>query len=253
MAHVEDGLSLGGRMAIVTGGARGLGAAVVARLDAAGVRGIILDVEANPQLATGWSCVQADLRQNDSILAAFAAVTERLPRLDIVVAAAGVVPPWSSVRDQDFAEWDSVFELNVRGLAATVRSASSLMGAGGSIVAIGSVNSWRGDPNLMSYVASKHAVLGIVRSAALELGPLGIRVNAVAPGPIATEALLSRIRSRSAAGGLSEQSAIEAAASQTALRRIATADEVASATLFLASPLSSGITGQLLPVDAGVL
>ncbi len=248
----EDPFGLAGRTAVVTGGARGLGAAVVERLEAAGARGVVLDVDESRQVPAGWSCVQVDLGDDAAALRAFAAVAERLRGLDVVVAAAGIVPSWSSVRDLRFADWDSVFDVNVRGLAATLRSASPLMRPGGSFVAIGSINSWRGDRNLMSYVASKHAVLGIVRSAALELGPLGVRVNAVAPGPIATEALLGRIRSRSAAGGLSEQEALDAAAAETALGRMATADEVASATLFLASPLSSGITGQMLPVDAGV-
>src|SRR5262249_39138903 len=111
---------------------------------------------------------------------------------------------------------------------------------------------WKGDPNLLSYTASKHAVLGLVRSAALDLGRRGVRVNAIAPGPIATDALLGRMRRRALETGASVEDALAAAARQTALGRIATVAEAAAAALFLASDLPSGITGQLLPVDGGI-
>ena len=113
----------------------------------------------------------------------------------MLVAAAGIVPPWRRVDELDLDEWDEVFAVNVRGIAATLKHAAPLIADGGAVVVIGSLNSWRGDPNIASYVASKHAVLGIVRSAALDLGRRGIRVNAVGPGPIATEALLARMAS----------------------------------------------------------
>jgi NAD(P)-dependent dehydrogenase (short-subunit alcohol dehydrogenase family) len=92
-----------------------------------------------------------------------------------------------------------------------------------------------------------------VKSVAADVGRLGIRVNAVAPGPIATDALLSRMSARAAAGGLTVEHALERAGAATALGRMATVEEVAAAVVFLASDLSSGITGQLLPVDAGIL
>src|SRR5439155_18526299 len=121
-----------------------------------------------------------------------------------------------------------------------------------SLVVIASLNAWRGDPNLIAYTASKHAVLGLVRSVALDLGSRGIRVNAIAPGPVATDAMVGRMRRREAPPGLPVDEALAAAARQTALGRIATVDEVAGAALFLASDLSSGVTGQLLHVDAGI-
>ena len=99
-------------------------------------------------------------------------------------------------------------------------------------------------------MASKHAVLGIVRAAALDLGKRGIRVNAVAPGPIATQALLDRMRRREQAGGLTVDEALGAAGEGTALGRIATVEEVADAVFFLAN--AGGITGHLLPVDGGI-
>jgi NAD(P)-dependent dehydrogenase (short-subunit alcohol dehydrogenase family) len=123
---------------------------------------------------------------------------------------------------------------------------------GGAIVVIGSLNSWRGDGNIAGYVASKHAVLGLVRSAAIDLGTRGIRVNAIGPGPVATDALRSRMAQRAASGGPPLDEALRAAAAMTSLRRIATVENVAGTALFLASELSAGITGQLLPVDGGL-
>lgn len=124
--------------------------------------------------------------------------------------------------------------------------------SGGSIVVMGSLNSRRAHPSQCLYTASKHAVLGVVRSTALDLGRFDIRVNALGPGPIATDALIERINTRAGAGGPAEEQALQEYAAATALGHIASEDDVARATLFLASTQSSGITGQILPVDAGM-
>ena len=121
----------------------------------------------------------------------------------------------------------------------------------GTVVVTGSINSIKGDPNIASYVASKHAALGIIKSAALDLGRDGIRVNGVAPGPIATKALISRIEKRLAENNGTLDEYLGKIADQTALGRIATEEEVINTIEFLALELSSGITGQLISVDCG--
>lgn len=242
---------LAGRTAVVTGGANGLGLAIVQRFAAEGAAGYVLDLQDafGRDLPAGWTGVPTDVGDERSVEAAFALVG----RCDIVVAAAGIVPGWAATADVDLTVWDDVFRVNSRGVMVTLKHAAPAVRDGGAIVAMGSLNSWRGDANIAAYVGSKHAVLGIVRSAALDLGRREIRVNALGPGPIATEALLARMRRRERERGIPVEDALATAAQQTALRRIATADEVANAALFLASDLSSGITGQLLPVDAGIL
>ena len=124
---------------------------------------------------------------------------------------------------------------------------------GGSIVFTASLNAWKGDSNITSYVASKHALLGIVKSAAIEFGAEGIRVNAVAPGPIATQALKNRLLDRAKGDSLAAEEAYKKLSLTTALQRIATAEEVANLALFLASDKASGVTGQMINVDCGVL
>jgi NAD(P)-dependent dehydrogenase (short-subunit alcohol dehydrogenase family) len=254
---------LSGRVAVVTGGATGIGAAVVRALAEAGARGGVLDRLDPATVAPpdGWVVLGADVRDASSIESAFSRLAETFERLDVVVANAGIVPPWTTTAAIDLDEWENVFAVNARGVMLTVRQAVRAMARGGggattgpgSIIAISSVNGWRGDPHIPAYVASKHAVVGLVRSVAQEVGRWGIRVNAVAPGPIATEALLGRMAARSGRGGLTVDEALSQAGSSTALGRMASADEVANAVLFLASDLSSGITGQLLAVDAGIL
>jgi NAD(P)-dependent dehydrogenase (short-subunit alcohol dehydrogenase family) len=244
---------LEGRRALVTGGGRGLGAAIVARLAAEGAVGLIADLPVSlpAEPLPGWSTAPVDVRDERSVEAAFDAAADAGP-LHLVVACAGVVPEWQTTAQLDIDRWDDVFAINARGVALTLRETARRIAAGGSVVVVASLNGWRGDPNIASYVASKHAAVGLTRAVALDLGRRGVRVNALAPGPIATEALQDRMRARAARGGPPPADALAAAAEQTALGRIATTEDVANAALFLASDLSAGVTGHLLPVDGGL-
>lgn len=248
---------LAGRVALVTGGAAGLGAVIATTFAAAGARGAVVDLVEPPTgvVPSSWATVTGDIRDPRSVERSFADVTAGVGAPDVVVANAGIVPPWARTTEIDPAEWDAVFAVNTRGVMLTVREAVRSMrrGHGGSIVVMSSVNGWKGDPHIASYVASKHAAVGIVRSVALDVGRDRIRVNAVGPGPVPTDALRSRMAARAALGGPPVEDALHLVGSATALGRVVTAEEVANAVLFLASDLASGITGQFLAVDAGVL
>ncbi len=248
---------LGDRTAVVTGGANGIGSAVVRAFAAAGVRrGVVLDLaeELRGSSATGWTELAVDLRDDQDMTRAFSSVLELMGNVDVVVASAGIVPRWSGLGSLDFdQQWDPVFRVNVRSVAFMLKCLMPGLNDGSSVVVVASMDSWRGNPTIPGYSASKHAVLGLVRSAAHDLGSRGIRVNAVAPGPIATKAHLDRMRWREGEFGISVEKALNDAKRGTALGRIATEDEVASAVLFLASPMSAGICGHLLPVDAGLV
>lgn len=242
---------LAGRVALVTGGARGLGAAVARAFAAAGALGSVADLETCP-CEEGWASLIADVTDESEVERAVAVAIGRFDRLDVVVANAGVVPPWSDTSDLDLATLARTLAVNVHGVAATLKHGARAMEDGGSIVVMASMNAWRAAPAQGAYTASKHAVLGLVRTAALDLGDRGIRVNAIGPGPVLTDAFRERLAARAAGGGLAVDEALRQAAAGTALGRMVTEDDVARAALFLASDLSSGITGALLPVDAGL-
>lgn len=245
---------LTGRRVLVTGGGRGIGAATVEAFAAMGATGAAVDLPGTAwSLPDGWIGVEANVTRDDQVAGAVDRAVGHLGDINGVVAAAGVVPTWQDPANLDLADFDRVLAVNVRGVAATFKHVSARLGPGSSVVVVGSLNSWRGDPNIWSYVASKHAVLGLVRSAAASLGPRGVRVNCVAPGPVATEALRDRMAARAEATAHGIDEALVAAAGQTALGRIATTADVVHALAFLTSDLAAGITGQLLPVDGGLL
>ena len=242
------------KVALITGGSRGLGLAIAERFAAEGARGLLLDLPEpieTGKATAGFQFIAGDVTDEASLKAAVARATELFGRLDIVIGNAGVVPPWRETEHLDLDEWDRVMAINARGMAATIKHAvSALKKSQGAIVLMASINAYAPHPNQMLYTASKHAVLGIARAAAQDLGRFGIRVNAVAPGPIATEALLERVRSRTVTDK-KMAGALERMSEQAALHRLASADEVAKAVAFLASDLASGITGEILPVNAG--
>lgn len=239
----------------MTGGGNGIGAGVVQRFAELGATGTIVDLPGavGGPVPAGWQVQDVDVRDEASIAAAVRAATEAHGGLDAVVAAAGVVPSWQQPADLDMSDFARVLDINVLGVAATIKYVAPLLGDGSTVTVVGSLNSWKGDPNIVSYAASKHAVLGIVRSAALALGAAGVRVNAVAPGPIATEALRGRMATRAEATGVSVDDALVAAARATTLGRIASVDDVVSGIVFLTSRMSAGMTGQLLNIDCGIL
>lgn len=245
---------LAGRVALVTGGTRGLGAAIAGRFAEHGAVGSVVDISEGPA-PDGWVSLVADVTDEEQMAAAVAATIERLGGLDVVVANAGIVPPWSAIDELDVEAYDRTLHVNGRGVAVTIKHGARAMrdaGNGGTVVVMASLNSWWAAPSQSSYTASKHAALGITRTAALDLGPYGIRVNAIGPGPVATAALMERLERRAAGGGLTVEEAIAAAGRTNALGRMVTEDEVAKTALFLASDLSSGITGQLVHVDGGM-
>ncbi|MBO6675069.1 MAG: SDR family oxidoreductase [Rhizobiales bacterium] len=251
---MENNHSVEGRLAVVTGAVSGLGRAIAERLAAGGATIVAVDLpDRLSDLPDAWQAEGVDLA-NDTADAQLKALAARLGKVDILVANAGLVPPWRGLDELDLAEWDRVMRVNVWGVAATIGAfADSLEQSGhGSIVAMASINGYKAHPKQVLYTASKHAVIGVVRAAALDLGPRKIRVNGLAPGPIATEALMGRVETRHRAGGPSPAEALAALESESALGCLATELDVANAAYFLASDASAGMTGVILPVEAGL-
>lgn len=242
-------LDFRGKTAIVTGGSNGIGFAIARALAEGGASVWIFDLgkekpeEAAAKLAgagTNNGAV-ADVANRASLEGAFA----RVPALDIVVSNAGMGEQ-NELTATPPELWDRTIAVNLSGAFHTVQLAAAYMKPlrRGAIVLTASTNSYDGEPNLTAYNASKAGLLGILHTAANELGPYGIRVNAVCPG---------LIRTRLTAGHFSDPSLLKEYFRDIPLGRGGEAAEVANAAAFLASDLASYITGAALLVDGGQL
>jgi NAD(P)-dependent dehydrogenase (short-subunit alcohol dehydrogenase family) len=244
---------LEGMVAIVTGGAAGLGLAYARRFVAEGARVVIVDVVdgADALKRLDAPAVTHAVRADVSVFADCARMVdqarERFGRVDVLVNNAAV---FATLRPTPFeaiaeAEWDRVMAVNVKGIWNCVRAAAPVMRAqgGGRIVNVASAIAHKGTAGLLHYVTSKGAVIALTRALARELGPAGIAVNAVAPGLIMSETVLAN-------PDISEFQRAAVLASR-ALKREAAAEDVEGTVLFLASADSAFMTGQTLVVDGG--
>lgn len=234
-------------VAVVTGGASGIGAAVASRLAQNGARVAVLDL--NPTAADPQHfAIATNVSDDESVRAAIVAVTERFGRLDIVVNNAGIGAQ-GDVATNDDDEWHRVWDVNVVGMARVTRAALPHLrrSLAASVVNLSSIAATAGLPERVLYSATKGAVLAMTRAMAADHLHEGIRVNAVTPGTADTPwvaGLLSKADDPEA-----ERRALEA---RQPHGRLVTADEVASAVAYLASPTSGSTTGTSIAVDGGM-
>jgi NAD(P)-dependent dehydrogenase (short-subunit alcohol dehydrogenase family) len=247
---------LDGKVAIVTGAAMGMGEATARVFAAAGAHVLVSDI--NPELGQATveriqsdggsaSFVRTDVSNAGDAEAMVRTAVELYGRLDCAVNNAAVTPDTHSIADLDEEEFDRVLAVDLKGVALCLKYEVSRMleqGDGGAIVNIGSVSSFRPQPNNAAYVAAKHGVIGLTKVASLENAPRGIRVNTVCPGAIDTP----MIRGAMETVGTTEA---EFAPVLSLLGRFGQPEEVAQASLWLCSDQSSYVTGAVLAVDAG--
>ena len=247
-------ITLDKKKVLVSGSSQGLGRKIVEKFSENNAIGFGFDLQESNKNLKGWEFLPVNVSDEQDIINGFNQIKKKFGKLDVVVANAGIVPPWRTINEIDNDEWEKVFNVNVKGVALTIKHSVELMkSSGGSIIVMGSINSLLGHSGQSLYTASKHALLGIVKCAAIDLGKYNIRVNVIGPGPIATEALLKRLKSREDNKGMSVKSALEGFANNTALGRMPTEDDVANTALYLSSNLSSSITGQIIPVSSGLI
>jgi NAD(P)-dependent dehydrogenase (short-subunit alcohol dehydrogenase family) len=236
-----------GLVAAVTGGASGIGAAIVRRLreDGARVAALDLDVSAVPD---GVLAVQADVTDDASVRAAIERVLGEWDRLDVLVNNAGIGAQ-GTVADNDDAEWHRVLDVNVLGIVRTTRAALPALrrSPAAAVVNTCSVAATAGLPQRALYSASKGAVLALTRAMAADHLAEGIRVNCVNPGTADTP-WVGRLLGK-AADPAAERAALEA---RQPHGRLVSADEVADAVAYLAGPRAASTTGTALAVDGGM-
>jgi NAD(P)-dependent dehydrogenase (short-subunit alcohol dehydrogenase family) len=241
-------MRLDDKVSVVTGGASGIGLATVRRFVAEGARVVVGDLDADGLAAVEAEGagrvvgVRCDVRIEDDVEALAAVAVERFDALDIAFANAGIgsaVP----IVDADPAEWMRVVEVDLLGPMLTIKHAARrMLENGGSIVVTSSLNAVQPAAGMSAYCASKAGVAMLVQVAALELGPSGIRVNAVAPGLVKTKLT---------EGMWMVPGIVEEFDDNAPLRAETTADDVAHLVAFLASDESSSITGSLHLIDRG--
>ncbi len=250
MTNATSHLSLQGRRVLVTGASMGIGRAVALAAAAAGAEVVLsargragLEAVAGEVAATGGRAVVLPFDAGDP--AAIRAAIDAAGPLDGLVNNAGSVTREPFLEASE-AEIDRVLALNVKGAALVAQAAARGMvsgGRGGSIVNISSVAGLVGARNRSVYAASKHAVMGLTRTMALELGPHGIRVNAVCPGLVNTPL---------AAELMADAAFVAATRARIPLGRIMEPEDIAGPVVFLLSGAAAGVTGIALPVDGGL-
>ena len=247
---------LEGKVALITGGARGIGAAIAKRFVEDGAKIVISDVQKELLEQVGHSLKSGtvatcagDVTKFEDVQKMVAETVKFGGKIDILVNNAGI-DPGGSILDIDIALWKKILDVNLNGPFLCMRAAlpEMIKKGGGSIVNIASLAGVRCLPSMPAYCASKGGLIQLALQAALEYGPQKIRCNVVAPGATKTEMLTNAMSSLTKA---IKRDAFEVLAESVPLRRAATPDEITGAVSFLASDDSAFITGAVLMVDGG--
>ncbi len=260
-AELQDLPLLRDRVAIVTGSAQGIGEGIATTLGRFGAQVVIADLDEARAHDTAARLVGGGIRaigvghdvtSTESSDALAAHVRAELGRIDVLVNNAGLSgrTPLAEMSDR---AWDAMVAVNLTGVQRTTRAVVRVMEeqGSGSIISVSSVAGRQGKANMTHYSATKFAVIGFTQALALELGPTGIRVNAVCPGMVRTAMWEAELAEISEAQGISTEEAWQGVLDQIPLGRPQTPEDIGTAAAFLASPLARNITGQALNVCGG--
>ena len=245
-------IDLGGKSVVITGASRGIGLGIARGFAAAGARlTLIADDGAVGAVAStiGATGIVADITDTAAVDRAL----QSLAVIDVLINNAGLerLTPIGEDGDEAEATFRRIIEVNIIGTGMVTRRALTRMGAGGSIINTASIWGRVAEPLFGAYVASKHAIIGLTKTWAKELGPRGIRVNAVCPGWVRTEASMRSLRLMAERRQMSQDELLALIVGGQALPGLMEPDDMAETYLFLASDRARNITGQSLGVDRG--
>ncbi len=248
-----------GLRALVTAGASGIGATIARALAEAGARVHVCDIDSVALArgipgAAGITASVADASVASDVDRVFADVEASLGGLDVLVNNAGIAGSTGAIESIEPPDWEHTLAVNVNSQFYFARRAVPLLKRSpyASLISMSSVAGRLGYAFRTPYAASKWAIVGLTKSLAIELGPHGIRVNAILPGTVEGERMQAVIAARAAATGVSVDAMREAYERKISLRRMVTAEDVAAVILFLCSPAARNLTGQSISVDGNL-
>ena len=252
-------LNIRGLRVIVTAGASGIGLATARAFVAEGARVVICDVDTKALAAVAASDVAltqhvCDVSDAAAVERFFATATTTLGGLDVLVNNAGIAGPTAKCEDIKLADWERTLAVDLTGQFLCAQRAIPWLrkSANASMINLSSAAGRFGFPLRTPYAAAKWGVIGLTKSLAIELGPHGVRVNAICPGSVAGARIDAVFANRASARGVPVDVVVDEALANTSLRRLVTAEDIAHAIVFLASPRGANVSGHALPIDADI-
>ncbi|MBD3662492.1 SDR family oxidoreductase [Sulfitobacter sp. TSTF-M16] len=234
---------------LITAGAGGIGRAMAEAFEVAGYEVWVTDVDADALSGcpAGWQCHQASAADEDQMAAVFA----QIDRLDVLCANAGVAGPTALVEDIELADWRSCVSVNLEGAFLAAKYAAPLMkeAGRGAITLTSSTAGLFGYPNRAPYAAAKWAVIGLMKTLAMELGPFGVRANAICPGAVEGPRMEGVLAREADAKGMTRDEVYRGYAAGTSMRSFVEASDIADMAVFLASDQARMVSGQVIAVD----
>ncbi|MFY9675820.1 MAG: SDR family oxidoreductase [Terriglobales bacterium] len=248
-----------GLRVLVTAGASGIGAAIASAFAETGAKIHICDIDdaalaACQKLCPCYQVSKADVADEEQVAALFETQRKKFGGLDVLINCAGIAGPTAGVDEISEDDWNRAIDVNLNGQYRCLHHAVPMLRESklANIICISSIAGRMGVQWRTPYVATKWAIVGIVKSLAIELGPSDIRVNAVLPGIVEGSRMDGVIRARAKQEGVEEAAMRAEYLKKISLRRMVTADDVALMCLFLCSPAGRNVTGQAISVDGNV-
>ena len=248
-----------GLRVLVTAGASGIGASIARAFHEAGARVHVCDIDRGAlnrfnAVIPGITTSVADASVAKDVDLVFDDVRGTLGSLDVLVNNAGIAGPTGPLEDLEAADWERTIAVNLNSQYYFARRAIPMLGdsADPNIIAMSSVAGRLGYGFRTPYAASKWAIVGLMKSLAVELGPRGVRVNAILPGTVEGDRMAAVIAARATVAGISEPAMREEYLKKISLRRMVTPEDIAAMSLFLCSPAARNVTGQAISVDGNM-
>lgn len=236
---------------LITAGGSGIGRAIAERFDAAGAAVWVVDVALPEDLPGGWSTSIADVADEAAMAAVFAQVEAEWGGMDVLCANAGIAGPTAPVEEIALSDWRACVSVNLEGAFLAAKYAAPMMkrAGRGAMLLTSSTAGQFGYPNRAPYAAAKWAVIGLMKTLAMELGPHGIRANAICPGAVEGPRMEAVLQREAAAKGMSRDAVYKGYAAGTSMGQFVEARDIAEMAFFLGSDAARYVSGQVIAVD----